>query len=341
MVNQIDRLQAQYKVTNSILGAIASDKDSADIVQLLKEGHSYESILSKMTKLPGSGEEEEEEEEEEEKEGSTSISSRNSSSLTNEPWAFARNDISGAEYKSDQPHPENIQPRRVGVHSAARVEHGCEDSDANTSPVPFTYQSPESSSTNATLLDDEIYPSTSRSERDDYIDPSDRWTRVTEDNAFIEHLLSLYFCWEYPIFASLSETHFLEDFRAGRRRFCSSLLVNALLCLACVYTDKAEARIDPYNSDTSGDGFFEEAKWLLSIEGGPSLTTIQALGLMSLREASCGRDSTSLYYAAQSIRMAVKLELNVDHVALYGKTFSHDERYVRSATFWGCFCLDQ
>lgn len=33
------------------------------------------------------------------------------------------------------------------------------------------------------------------------------WTTVTSDTELIEHFLALYFCWEYPIFASLSKEH--------------------------------------------------------------------------------------------------------------------------------------
>ena len=36
----------------------------------------------------------------------------------------------------------------------------------------------------------------------------DRWTNVTSDQEFIEHLCTLYFRWEYPLFASVSKEHF-------------------------------------------------------------------------------------------------------------------------------------
>src|SRR5450432_4348178 len=61
-----------------------------------------------------------------------------------------------------------------------------------------------------------------------FLPDGEYWTSLTSDSEMVEHLLSLYFCWEYPIFASLSKRHFLEDFRARRRRYCSSLLVNAI-----------------------------------------------------------------------------------------------------------------
>jgi hypothetical protein len=64
---------------------------------------------------------------------------------------------------------------------------------------------------------------------------TDPWTAVTSDNVLTEHLLSIYFCWEYPIFASLCR-HFLTDFRTRQRRYCSSLLVNAVLARGYLFS---------------------------------------------------------------------------------------------------------
>ena len=82
------------------------------------------------------------------------------------------------------------------------------------------------------------------------------WTTITSDATVVEHLLALYFCWEYPIFASLSKKHFMADFRYGILRYCSPLLVNAILALGCRYSDQPIARADPDDSTTTGDHFF-------------------------------------------------------------------------------------
>jgi Fungal specific transcription factor domain len=169
------------------------------------------------------------------------------------------------------------------------------------------------------------------------------WTNVTSDGAFVEHLMTLYFCWEYPTFASLSKEHFLEDFRNGIRKHCSSLLVNALLALGCRFSTMPQARKDPQNRHTSGDHFFEEALRLLRLETDRhKLTTIQALGLMSIREASCGRSSESLFYSGQSMRLAIEMGLHHEQdVGSDGSEEADIEHAVRSATFWGAFSLDQ
>jgi hypothetical protein len=91
----------------------------------------------------------------------------------------------------------------------------------------------------------------------------DQWTDVTSNHELIEHLSMLYFRWEYPLFASVSKDQFLADFRSGRRRYCSPLLVNALLAVGCRFSDRIECRSDPSDPDP-GEHFFMEAKRLLA-----------------------------------------------------------------------------
>ena len=163
------------------------------------------------------------------------------------------------------------------------------------------------------------------------------WTSITSDTNLVQHLLALYFCWEYPTFASLSKEHFLQDFYAGRHRYCSSTLVNALLALGCRFSTKPATRAHQSDAYSSGDHFFKESQRLLYQETDHhSLPTIQALGIMSIREASCGRGSTSRYYVGQSVRLTV--EMGLHHVS---DESEEDEQAVQAATFWGAFALDQ
>jgi hypothetical protein len=168
--------------------------------------------------------------------------------------------------------------------------------------------------------------------------PPGTWTTITDDPGLVQHLLALYFCWEYPTFASLSKEHFLKDFMEGRPRFCSSILVNALLALGCRFSNQPNTRSVPDDPHTSGNHFFKECQRLFYQEQNHhKLTTIQALGIMSIREASCGRDSESWYYAGQSIRLAI--EMGLHRLQSDGK--DDDESAVQAATFWGAFALDQ
>ncbi|KAI5463932.1 fungal-specific transcription factor domain-containing protein [Mariannaea sp. PMI_226] len=166
--------------------------------------------------------------------------------------------------------------------------------------------------------------------------PATSWTSITSDINLVQHLLALYFCWEYPTFASLSKEHFLRDFQDGRHRYCSPILINALLALGCRFSTHPMTRANPNDPYSSGDHFFKESQRLLHQETDHhTATTIQALGIMSIREASCGRDSESWYYAGQSIRLAV--EMGLHRIQDEG---DEDELAVQSATFWGAFALD-
>jgi hypothetical protein len=148
----------------------------------------------------------------------------------------------------------------------------------------------------------------------------------------------LYFCWEYPIFAPLSREHFLKAFQDGGTDHCSSILVNALLALGCRFSTQPRTRANPEDPYTSGDHFFQESLRLLHHESDHhNLTTIQALGLLSLREASCGRNSESRHYAAQSIRLAVEMGLDRN---LGGVADDDEETVVELVTFWGAFTLE-
>ncbi|KAM0609252.1 hypothetical protein ACHAP1_002345 [Verticillium nonalfalfae] len=166
--------------------------------------------------------------------------------------------------------------------------------------------------------------------------PASTWSNISTDIVLVQHLLALYFCWEYPTFASLSKEHFLKDFQQGRPRYCSPILVNALLALGCRFSTKPSTRAVPDDPYTSGDHFFKESQRLFYLEEDHhTLTTIQALGIMSIREASCGRDSESWYYAGQSIRLAI--EMGLHQIDGDGDA---DELAVQAATFWGAFGLD-
>jgi len=174
-----------------------------------------------------------------------------------------------------------------------------------------------------------------------YRNVNEAWTQVTSDGEFVKHLMALYFCWEYPTFASLSKEHFISDFRDGNQRYCSSLLVNAMLAVGCRFSTQGNARVDADDSNTAGDHFFAEALRLLGQETNHhKLTTIQALGLMSIREASCGRSTESAYYSGQSVRIAVEMGLHLESESGVGDHASIDYA-VKSATFWGAFSLDQ
>ena len=72
------------------------------------------------------------------------------------------------------------------------------------------------------------------------------------------------------------------------------------------------------------------------------LCTVQALALMSVREAGCGREGKGWVYSGMSFRMACDLGLNVDAPGLaQDATLSPEDLDARRVTFWGCFLFDK
>ncbi|KAI9790435.1 MAG: hypothetical protein M1835_000964 [Candelina submexicana] len=169
--------------------------------------------------------------------------------------------------------------------------------------------------------------------------PTESWTRVTQDSELVGHLMGLYFSWLHPFFTLFSSECFLHDMACGRIKYCSPLLVNALLALACNYSDRSVVRTNQNDTAPTGDAFFAEAKRLLNEDDRTTMTTVQALAIMGLREASCGRDSSSFQYSGRCARMALELGLHLsDHSRM--QMFSRTELEVRKISFWGCFVLD-
>ncbi|KAM3424364.1 Nitrogen assimilation transcription factor nit-4 [Cercospora zeina] len=193
---------------------------------------------------------------------------------------------------------------------------------------------------------------------DEYLqqeNPVTSWTNVTNDPELVLHLVNMYFTWHYTFFTTLSKQLFFRDFMLGRpplyaRRkthYCTSLLVNAILALGCHFTSHAGARDNPEDSATAGDHFFREAKRLIMENDEhekPHLTTVQALALMSVREAGCGREGRGWVYSGMSFRMAHDMGLHLDPSQLTGNGYvsgDENEQDVRRVTFWGCFLFDK
>lgn len=185
-------------------------------------------------------------------------------------------------------------------------------------------------------------------------DPITSWTEVTKDRQLVIHLLNMYWNWHYPFFTTLSKELFWRDFMKGKPAtapmvsfYCSAPLVNAMLALGCHFTDVPGALASPGDSKTKGDHFFAEAKRLVFDHdeyASPSLTTTQALALMSVREAGCAREARGWVYSGMSFRMAQDVGLNLDSLGLVTgdkDQMDEDEIDARRITFWGCFLFDK
>lgn len=185
----------------------------------------------------------------------------------------------------------------------------------------------------------------------EHSDPITSWTEVTNDPQVVMHILNMYFTWHYSFFTTLSKYLFFRDFMKGlpkhrtrsKEEYCTPLLVNAMLALGCHFTSHTGARADPEESSTAGDHFFKETRRLIIADNSyatPSLATVQALALMSVREAGCGRESEGWVYSGISFRMALDLGLNY-HSKPQSHPLGEDEEDARKVTFWGCFLFDK
>ncbi|CAH0021890.1 unnamed protein product [Clonostachys rhizophaga] len=181
--------------------------------------------------------------------------------------------------------------------------------------------------------------------------PITTWTRVTDDPVLIAHLINKYFCYHYPYFTTLSKKMFERDYYKGRAGidpkstvYCSSLLVNAMLALGCHFSDISGAYGIAGDSRTKGNHFFAEAKRLI-VENDeyekPRLVTVQALALMSVREAGCGREAKGWVYSGMSFRMAQDIGLNLEMGGLEKEAMNEYEIDARRVTFWGCYLFDK
>ncbi|KAJ5266170.1 hypothetical protein N7524_007188 [Penicillium chrysogenum] len=172
-----------------------------------------------------------------------------------------------------------------------------------------------------------------------------RWTEVTDDDALISHLMTMYFTWHYPFFTTLSKNMFYRDYIRGvSSSYCSSLLVNAILALGCHFSSWQGAFDDPQDLATAGNHFFKEAKRLVlenDEHENAKLCTVQAFALMSVREAGCGREGKGWVYSGLSFRMAFDLGLNLDSANLGAHSLSEEEIDARRITFWGCYLIDK
>lgn len=166
------------------------------------------------------------------------------------------------------------------------------------------------------------------------------WFRISQDAELIDHLLNLYFSWIHPFYTFFSKDHFLKDMQQGGTRYCSPILLNAILAVACAYSDRPAARTEPCRPETAGDYFFEEALELNRRTDETSLTTIQAVAVMALREGSAGREHIAYRLSGKCVRMAIELGLHLMDPPGGVAGLRPIDLEIRKITFWGIFNLD-
>ncbi|PWY85937.1 hypothetical protein BO70DRAFT_423052 [Aspergillus heteromorphus CBS 117.55] len=142
-----------------------------------------------------------------------------------------------------------------------------------------------------------------------YLVPAQPWTSLTEDDDYVSRLISLYFTWNHPTQIWIDRDLFIQDMQSGdpNALFCSPLLVNALLAVACCYLDVP----DPVAVAGAPPGrlrFFSEAKGLLGKEEGKlSLPSYQACCALYLSASVLGKCMLAWQYLVDIARYAREL----------------------------------
>ncbi|KAI0130474.1 fungal-specific transcription factor domain-containing protein [Xylariales sp. AK1849] len=333
---EIEHLRKQQRQSDSVFGALARAELWEDTLAKLRDGQTVEtiadwlggsSVRSGLSRKPPAG-------------PTLPLSGMGYAGTTTLPGGYGTMTVPAMghkqEYDQNSPWAFSSQSQAHSTRSSSHPDLMQWTADVPPQNRVGSWVQSQSSTSEGSLryrgLDQVLNPLDSP----DGKVPPVAWTSVTGDVHLVKHLLALYFCWEYPTFSSFSKEHFVQDFQEGRNRYCSPILVNALLALGCRFSTQPATRADPDDPYTSGDHFFKETLRLLYRENNHhTLTTVQALGIMSIREASCGRDSESWYYAGQSARMAI--EMGLHRLEDHG---DQDEVAVQAATFWGAFALD-
>ncbi|KAI0142576.1 hypothetical protein F4776DRAFT_612622 [Hypoxylon sp. NC0597] len=136
------------------------------------------------------------------------------------------------------------------------------------------------------------------------------WTTVSSDNTMLRVLLQIYFVFEYPFHPFFHKDMFLEDMLVGRRRFCSPLLVNAILGAAWHGYTRMKNRAEYWLPDNIGYRFLAEARRLFDLDQtNPTITTVQAAAIIHMTCIHNGIDEISWFYLYKSLEMAHNLSL--------------------------------
>ncbi|KAK4450362.1 nitrate assimilation regulatory protein nirA [Podospora aff. communis PSN243] len=147
----------------------------------------------------------------------------------------------------------------------------------------------------------------------DEVRPSE-WTMVSNDDGLMRTLLRLYYQYEYHFFTCFHMDAFLDDMLSGPRtnRFCSPVLVNAILAHACRCHLGFHDRVEHWNPQSLGYRFFAETKRLFEMEindENRSITLLQAGNIINILLNMDSMDKLGMTYNIHCVSIAYDLGL--------------------------------
>ncbi|PYH94004.1 Zn(II)2Cys6 transcription factor [Aspergillus ellipticus CBS 707.79] len=180
---------------------------------------------------------------------------------------------------------------------------------------------------------------------DDYIDfpvssPSIDDNVISVD--LQDQLVDLYFTWEQPWYQIVDERLFRENL-ISQGRYWTPLLHYSILALGSRYSDSLEVRSDQKDPNTAGQPFFKQPKALLHEEmEHPTLTTIQALGVIGMFYFAIGKDAAGWLHHGMADRLCLDMGLNMDPAGFNGSVnISPREVRLRRQIYWTLYCHDK
>lgn len=166
---------------------------------------------------------------------------------------------------------------------------------------------------------------------------TDMWTKTGWSVVYVQQLFDAVLTWDYLPFCLFCRAAFLEDYNSGLVRYCSSVLVHALLALATrTMIENGGENVSPPQGWSGSNAFFDAAEELIRANGSLSkLPDIQALGSLSIYQFSCGRE-TKAQELADAFAACIK-DLCLQR-SLHG---TEDDHYltVRATTYCGAVSL--
>ncbi|KXH50498.1 hypothetical protein CSAL01_08310 [Colletotrichum salicis] len=157
-----------------------------------------------------------------------------------------------------------------------------------------------------------------------------------------DHLINLYFTWQDPFQHVVDRTLYEEAKHSWHEQeedtpYYSEALRNAMCSLGATFETRYHPSFITFPKSLP-DFFAARAKTLLEIElDSPSVSTVQAMIVLSSHEIGANRDSR-----AMAIRLAFDLALHKDMTPyVTNGILKPAEAELRRAVFWGAYTMDQ
>ncbi|KAF9429510.1 hypothetical protein BGZ94_000052 [Podila epigama] len=172
-----------------------------------------------------------------------------------------------------------------------------------------------------------------------HLNDSDLWShslqmtseRELPSKAEMDNLLSLYFRYMYPFAPMFIRRTFMEEHHQKRPDLSQILILNAIFCNACWYSD------DPLIKQDSTK-YFNRAKIILDETYHVSrVSTVQALLLMSHHQYAVGNYSGGWLYTGMATRIAHDIGLHRQDVQVN----EPEEAEIRKRVWWAVYIADR